>query len=297
MILLLGATGCLGTQVLRRLLTKRLPVRIIARGQVDWQSPLADRFKAQGVEVRYADFLQPDKLADAITGCDAVINTIGSMNFKDLDNLHEANFQIAKNLIEVTDQCGVQRFIQIGCLGASEKSKSAYLQSKWQADKLVQESKCDWTILRPSFMFGEKFQVKELLAPVVRFPAFLPVFGSGVNLVQPVSVENVAECILMSLYDRTTVRQTFELAGPELLTMSKFLEMLRENAGRAGGIINIPLDVTRNTASFLTKGLPKQFFNTELLELLTGDSASSRNDLKDKFGIDGATLSSYVTSS
>jgi uncharacterized protein YbjT (DUF2867 family) len=296
MILLLGATGCLGTQVLRRLLTMRLPVRIITRGQADWQSSFADRFKSHGVEVRYADFTQTERLAQAVEGCDAVINTIGALRCKNPSDINRINFEITKDLIEVSRQCNVPRFIQIGCLGATEHGSNPYFQAKWRADEAVKASQASWTILRPSFMFGEKFEFKEIVDPIARFKLFLPVFGSGVNHIAPVAVENVAECVLLSLHDRSTVGQVYELTGPDSFTMTQLLETLRKHAGLSGGTMNIPLDSTLKAGSFLARGLPATIFNMDLVHMLTSESASTRNDLTDKFGIKGTSLNSYLDS-
>ncbi|PWU02296.1 MAG: hypothetical protein C5B53_01835 [Candidatus Melainabacteria bacterium] len=294
MILLLGATGLLGTQVLSRLIENRWPVRVLSRGKVDWQSDYSERLKSQGVQVSYAEFDELDKLEGAFRDCTAVINTIGSLSTRNRASLRTANLEIAEIMVDMVQRCNVQRVIQLGCLGANQNAKSEYLKLKWLADSKVKECKAHWTILRPSYMFGEKFELLELVEPLVRFRPCLPVFGSGLNLIQPVWVEDVADALLLSLYDKTTVEKTYELAGPETFSMVEFLEMLRGETGLSQATVNLPSMASAYASSIINKALPGRLFHPDLVELITADSVSERNDLKDKFGINASSLSASL---
>jgi NADH dehydrogenase len=289
MILLLGATGLLGRQVLRRLMKNRWPVRVLSRGQADWQSDLVN-LRAQGVEIYYASFNEPERLEGAFRNCTAVINTIGCMSAKRLEHLRAANLEVVEKIVEMVSLCNVQRVIQVGCLGASEKSASEYFKFKWLADEAVKRCPAYWTILRPSYIFGEQFALLQLVKPLLRFRPFLPVIGSGLNLIEPVWVEDVADCILLSLYDKSSVGQVYELTGPEEVTMIELQERFRNQMGLIGPTVNVPSNTTAYVATLLAKVMPTQLFHPDLVPLLTSDSVSQRNDLKDKFGINGASL-------
>lgn len=143
-------------------------------------------------------------------------------------------------------------------------------------------------------MFGEKFELLELVEPLVRFRPCLPVFGSGLNLIQPVWVEDVADALLLSLYDKTTVEKTYELAGPETFSMVEFLEMLRGETGLSQATVNLPSMASAYASSIINKALPGRLFHPDLVELITADSVSERNDLKDKFGINASSLSASL---
>jgi NADH dehydrogenase len=294
MILLLGASGNLGQLVLERLIKNNLSVRILSRGQDDWRSPILSKYKSDKVEVFYAEASQPEALKQALNGCDAMINTIGSLSARLPVEIEAANYSVVETLVSAANESDVQRLIQVSCLGANARSNSLYLKSKWRAEEKVKEAKAYWTIFRPSYMFGEKFPLKELLDPLVRFRPILPVIGSGLNLIQPVAYEQVADCIVLSIYDKSSVGQIYELGGPEQLTMIAFIERLREHCNVSGPSLNLPLFVAEKSASAITKIWPKYWLNPEFVQFITADSVSSRNDLKDKFGIDGQSFSSQI---
>jgi uncharacterized protein YbjT (DUF2867 family) len=295
MILLLGATGSLGAKVLSRLIKNRWPVRVLSRGQSDWQSHYADNLKAQGVEVAYCDFDNSERLKEAFRGCTAVINAIGCLNSKDPLKMRAANLNTVERIAELVLECQIQRVIQVGCLGAREDSASEYLRLKWQADEKIMACPAHWTVVRPSYIFGEQFQFLELMKPLILFRPCLPVIGSGLNLIQPIWVEDVADCLILSLYDKNTVGQIYELGGPETLAMGQFFEMFRRQAGLSGPTVNIPFEASTRAGSMLAKVAPKQFLHPDLLQLATLDSASTRDDLKDKFGIKGSPISQFVS--
>jgi NADH dehydrogenase len=294
MILLLGATGLLGAQVLSRLVENRWPVRVLSRGNVDWQSDYTERLKSQGVQVHYADFDDLSKLEEAFRDCTAVVNTVGSISTKNNASLRTANLGIVETVVEMVSKCNVQRLIHLSCLGANQNAKSEYLKLKWQAEAKIKECQAHWTILKPSYMFGEKFALLELVEPLVRFRLCLPIFGSGLNLVQPVWVEDVADALLLSLYNKDTVEKTYELVGPETFSMVEFLEKLRSKTGLPQATVNLPSVASAYASSIISKAFPGKLFHPDLVELITADSASQRNDLKDNFGINASSLSASL---
>lgn len=295
MILLLGATGSLGRQLLSRLIKNHWPVRVLSSGKLDWQSSFTEHLKSQGVQIYYAGFNEREKLEDAFRDCTAVVNTIGLLNTKNQEELHTANLDIVTTIVEMVENCNVQRVVQVSCLGANQNSSSEYLKLKWLAETKVRACKAHWTILKPSYMFGEKFQFLELVKPLIHFRPCLPIIGSGLNLIQPVWVEDVADCLLLSLYDRTTVQQTYELAGPETFSMIEFLEMFRREAGLSGPTVNLPSAASAYATAMLAKVFQSQIFHPDLVQLITADSVSERRDLKDKFGIKGSSLTQSLS--
>jgi NADH dehydrogenase len=295
MILLLGATGSLGSQVLTRLIKNRWPVRVLKSGEQDWQSSYADDLKYQGVQVYYGGFNDLERLEDAFRDCTAVVNTIGLLNTKTYEDLRVANLDIVSTILEMVLKCNVQRVVQVSCLGANQNSSSEYLKLKWLAEAKVRECKALWTILKPSYMFGEKFQLLDLVKPLIQFRPCLPIIGSGLNLIQPIWVEDVADCILLSLYDKTTVQQTYELAGPETFSMIEFLELFRRKAGLSGPTVNLPSVASAYATNLLAKAVQSQIVHPDLIQLITADSVSERNDLKDKFDIKGSPLTKSLS--
>jgi uncharacterized protein YbjT (DUF2867 family) len=295
MILVLGATGLLGSHVFSSLRKLNLPMRVLARGGEDWQNSTSSILKSRSVEVHYGDALDKKQLAKALDGCRAVVNTIGALTAKTNQDLQAVNYQTVANIVELIPQSSVRRLVHVSCLGAREKSDCEYLRAKWLSEQKVRESTVYWTIFRPSFLFGEdSFPLYKLVEPMVKFRPFLPVLGSGLNVIQPVGAAEVAECIVQSIYNRETVSKSFELAGAKKYSVSDFMELLRKKINLSGPTLNVPLEVTAGAQNSILKAIPMQWLTSDLSKLLTADSATDQNDLELTFGLKGQDLESRL---
>jgi uncharacterized protein YbjT (DUF2867 family) len=290
MILLLGSTGLLGSHVFSSLRKLGLPLRVMVRGGEDWQNPTTSKLKSRNVEIHYGDALDKLQLAKALDGCRAVVNSIGALTAKTTEELHTINYQTVSNIVELIPQSSVRRLVHVSCLGARESSDCAYLKAKWLAEQKVRESNVYWTIFRTSYLFGESFPLYKLVEPMVNFRPFLPVMGSGLNMIQPVSAPEAAECIVQSIYNRETVSKCFEIAGTKKYSVSDFMELLRKKNGLGGPTFNVPLEVTAGAQNSIFKALPVQWLTSDLTKLLTAECSTDQNDLELTFGLKSKDL-------
>jgi NADH dehydrogenase len=285
MILLMGGTGLLGGQVLRRLREERYPVRLFTRGSRDWRHSSVHDLRQKGIEVIIANALDVERLYAAAEDCTAVINLVGSMPPQPGVDLHGLHITVVENILEVVKRRKIQRLIHVSCLGAGDESDGEYLTTKHDAEDLVRQTKLYWTIFRPSYIFGEKFPFLDVIMPLIKFRLFMPVVGSGQNNIQPVHVDNVAQAIVSSVYDKGTVAKTFDLAGPDQLSIQELMEVSRKSLGIPGLSMNIPSPTAAKAATGLSKLMPKSQLSTDVLQLLLSNSTTSENALEDYFNI------------
>jgi NADH dehydrogenase len=290
MILLLGSTGLLGSHVFSALRKLGLPLRVMARGGEDWQNPTSSKLKTRNVEIHYGDALDKEQLAKALDGCRAVVNSIGALTAKSTKELHAINYETVANICELIPHSTVRRLVHVSCLGARETSNCEYLRAKWLAEQKVRESSVYWTIFRTSYLFGETFPLYNLVEPMVKFRPFLPVLGSGLNLIQPVSAPEVAECIVQSIYNRDTVSKCFEMAGTKKYSVNDFMELLRRKHGLSGPTLNVPLEVTSSAQNSILKAIPGQWLTSDFTKLLTAECSTDQNDLELTFGLKSQDL-------
>jgi len=285
MILLMGGTGLLGGQVLRRLREERYPVRLFTRGSRDWRHSSVHDLRQKGIEVIIANALDLERLEAAAEECTAVINLVGSMPPQPGVDLRGLHVTVVKNILEVVNRRKIQRLIHVSCLGAEDDSDSEYQSTKHEAEELIRQTNLYWTIFRPSFIFGEKFPFLDAIMPLIKFRLFMPVVGSGQNSIQPVHVDNVAQAIVSSVYDKGTVANTFDLGGPDQLSIQELMEASRKSLGIAGVSMNIPSPTASKAASALSRLLPKNTLSAEVLQLLLSNSITEDNALEDYFKI------------
>ncbi|MBI2810151.1 MAG: NAD(P)H-binding protein [Candidatus Melainabacteria bacterium] len=283
MILLLGATGLLGGQVLRRLVDKKYPTKLFIRGSSDWKDASIQNLRHRGVDISVADVTDKEAVLASLVDCTAVINIVGSMRPNKNIDLQQLQVTAVKNLVAAAQRRGVQRFVHISCLGASSSSSSEYFRTKWESEKLVREAEHYWTIFRPSYMFGERFPFLDVIMPLIKFRMCMPVLGSGMNQIQPIWVDNVAECVVDSIYRKECVGQTFELGGPETYSMLNFMEKVRKELGITGPTFNITTPTVAKASAALSKLVPGSAISEEVVNLIMANSFTELNAAQSSF--------------
>jgi uncharacterized protein YbjT (DUF2867 family) len=228
-IFVTGATGFVGHVVVRALVAHGFLVRCLVR---PGSEALLKGFES--IDRVPGDVLEPDQLAASVEGCGAVVNLVGIIREHrargiTFDRLHT---QGTANMLGVAHEAGVKRFIQMSALGTRPGAKSRYHQTKWQAEEIVRASALDWTIFRPSLIYGPGDEFVSVLARMVRRLPAVPVLGDGQYHVQPVAVEQVAEGFARALRLPTTAAQTYEIAGPEPCRFVDLLDLIGAAQGR-----------------------------------------------------------------
>jgi uncharacterized protein YbjT (DUF2867 family) len=168
---------------------------------------------------------KPETYADALVGCDAVINLVGIIReFPGRGITYQRlHVQATEHLLRVTAAAGVRRYLHMSALGARAGAPSTYHRSKFQAEELVRSSGLDWTIFRPSVIFGPKDDFINKLAGLVSKLPIVPVIGSGTYRLQPIAGDDVARCFTMALTMPETIGAAYDLCGCDPLTYRELL--------------------------------------------------------------------------
>src|SRR4030095_16160378 len=169
------------------------------------------------------DVLDPASLAPALSGRDAVVHLVGIIHEKGAQTFERMHREAVENVIAAMKDAGIRRLLHMSAMGTSDDSPSEYGRTKAAGERAARESGLDWTIFRPSIIFGPGDGFVSLLAPIVaQTPLFVPVIGRGETKFQPVSVYDVAR-VFGDALDRpdATVGKTVEVGGPEVFTLNE----------------------------------------------------------------------------
>lgn len=287
MILVVGATGTVGRKVIDNLL--EIPgqqVRTLARGKSDWQGSFLPGFRRRGVDVITGDIRSEKAVERAVRGCKAIINCAGVMRSTPEDDLHEVNVEGVQNLIDQGKAAGVQRFIQLSCLGATEHATNQYFGAKWDAEELVTKSGMLWTIFRPSLIFGPDSSLYRILDFWVQRSPIIVMVGSGLNRFQPISADDVARCISQSVYERDTVKKIYDLVGPDTLDLYSLLGTIAEYQGRPVSALKIPSFIGVPLFGLLGKLNPKCPIDNNVMSVMTSDMIGDEAPMLAKFQLE-----------
>ncbi|MEM9303558.1 MAG: complex I NDUFA9 subunit family protein [Pseudomonadota bacterium] len=239
------------------------------------------------------DVYDPDMLAHHFAGADAVVNLVGILNEKGNDGsgFERAHVTLTETVIDACRRAEVSRLLQMSSLKAGE-GESHYLISKGKAEARVRDSGLDWTILRPSTIFGPGDSFLLRFASLLKMvPLFMPLACPNARM-QPVYVADVAAAFDRALTDRRAFGQTWELGGPEVMTLKEIVAYLRDLLGLRRTIIGLPDGIARLQASVFDL-VPGKPFSSDNFRSLQSDSVTDDNALP-KLGITPTPMNAVV---
>jgi NADH dehydrogenase len=195
------------------------------------------------VEQCRGDVLDPASLSAAFAGRDAVIHLVGIIHEKGAQTFDRMHREAAENVVAAMQGSGVGRLLHMSAVGAAEDSPSEYGRTKAAGERAVRGSGLDWTIIRPSIIFGPGDGFVSLLAPIVeKNPFFIPVIGNGRTRFQPVSVYDVARVFGEALEKPEAVGRAFELGGPDIFTLDEIYREIATVLGkRRKPLVHFPI--------------------------------------------------------
>jgi NADH dehydrogenase len=226
-VLVTGGTGFVGTHLVNRLLQRGHEVAVLARDP----EKTRNRYN-RPVETVRGDVLDAASLASAVAGRDAVVHLVGIIHDVKGPSFDRMHREATENIVAAAKAAGVRRLLHMSAMGSSEDAPSEYGRTKAAGEKAVRASGLDWTVFRPSIIFGPGDGFVSLLAPIVRLnPGFIPVIGPGTTRFQPVSIHDVARVYADALEKPETRGKAYEVGGPDILTLD---EIYREIAAAVG---------------------------------------------------------------
>ena len=279
LVLVTGATGFLGRRVVPELLARRHQVRCLVH------SPGRERlFDHREVEIHYGSVLNPESLGPAMHGVQSVVHLVGIIRTgrgSPFDRVHRQGTAI---VAEAAKEAGAREIIYVSAMGATSDPKYPYLHSKRQAELHITSSGMDYTILRPSVIFGEGDEFLTALAGLVRLGPVAPVIGSGRNRMQPVAVEDVARCVADSVGNSLVKGRTINLGGPHRLSYNDLLEEVALAMGRRLRLAHIPTAIAWPAVALLQNVLPRPPVTTAQLRMLGIRNVAEGPDMEQAFG-------------
>lgn len=221
-IFVTGGSGFVGTAVVRELLARGHVVYALSH-----RSGLASA--DQRLHTIRGDLFDSAALDAGIRGCDAVVHLVGIiMEHRSKGVTFERiHLEGTKNVVDAARRCGVARYVHMSALGTRPNASSRYHQTKWQAEEYVRASGLEWTLIRPSLIHGlggfmetEAAWARKRAMPYLAMPYFGagPLGTAGAGLLQPVYVNDVARAFADALDNPKTIRQSYDLAGPDRMT-------------------------------------------------------------------------------
>lgn len=250
-IFLTGGSGFVGSHVLPALLAAGHDVVALARTPKS-AATIAERNAtyAARLTTRIGDVTNPASLPAALVGCDAIVHLVAiPRDWNNGADLLRINTAGTEAMIAAASAAGITRFVHLGALGVQDREELHYAKSKARAERAVRESSLDWTIIKPSLIWGERDGFFNIVAALVKIPApAVPVPGNGKSRFQPVWVGDVARAIVQALGDPKSARRSFELGGPRYWTYTEITQEVARALGKRRIVVPMPVPLIRLVA-------------------------------------------------
>lgn len=289
-VLVAGGTGFIGQNLCERLVERGHDVTALAR-----EPDAADL--PDSVETAMGDVTAYDSIVDAFEDQDAVYNLVALSPLFEPRGGNEMHERIhlggTEHCLQAANEQDVDRFIQLSALGADPEGKTQYLRAKGRAEESVRASELDWTIFQPSVVFGDGGEFLNFTRKLTP-PILAPLPDGGQMRFQPIHVDDFVTILADSL-DEAHIGETYEIGGPERLTLAEVARMTRKARGQTVRIVPVPMSLAKVglTVGGFIPGFP---MGPDQYRSLTLDNITHQNAIQ-AFGMDGdelTTLSEYL---
>jgi uncharacterized protein YbjT (DUF2867 family) len=273
-LLLTGATGVVGGELLPALLDEGRDVRVLVR------DPRKLGEHRVNVQIALGDLRDPYSLRHAMRGVDQVVHLAATIRDQPCATIEELNGLATVRLLRSAERAGVERFVFFSAMGATGFQRTRFFRSKALAEHAVADSPVRSTVFAPSIVYRPGDPWIRLLEGLSILPA-MPVSGSGRARYQPIWARDVARCVVASLDGAGPAgpdgAQRYELAGPDVLSYDEIVERVLEARGRERPLVHVPLSLVRGglRALELVAG-PSVFATWEEAELMEVPMTSER---------------------
>ena len=292
-VLVTGATGFVGGEIARQLKAAGHSLRVLARNP---RSPRVQELVSNsGAEVHPGDVLEAASLEGGLSGIEAVVHLVGIISEVGDSTFERVHTGGTQNLAAAAQRAGVRRIVHMSALGTRSDAVSRYHRSKWAAEEVVRRSGLQFTIFRPSLIYGPRDQFVNLYAKIIRLSQVVPLLGSPRVRFQPVPVETVAAAFARSLDEPKSLGQTYDLCGLERLTLAEIVDRILAVLGKRRLKLWVPLGLACCQAmilEWLFAGLLRKAppLNRDQLVMLQEDNVGDPQPANQLFGLQPVPL-------
>lgn len=280
-VALFGGTGFVGSYLVEALVQAGITPVVLVRAGAEQKLPRRDRCEVISGEVG-----NMGAVTSVLSEADAVVYNIGILRESTArgDTFEELHYKAPRRIVDAAQQLGIRRFLLMSANGVRPDG-TAYQRTKFLAEEYLQATDLDWTIFRPSVIFGDPRGRMEFATQLRRdiidsslpaplfYPGMLPA-AAGASCMSPVHVEDVAQAFVRALRWQTGSKQTLHLGGPDERSWREILETVAAVAGRRKRMLPVPALGLSTAAALFDRFDAFPVTRDQLQMLLEGNTCS-----------------------
>ncbi|MFH1009710.1 MAG: complex I NDUFA9 subunit family protein [bacterium] len=280
-----GASGFVGRAIVAELLRRHHEPFLLIRPGSGAKLQEATASPAQTIQWVPGDILKPESYAGVLKGVDAVIHLIGILH-----EFGRARFDLmhrvaTENIVRESELANVKRYVHMSACGVGRLSKSVYMRTKLAGERIVRTSRLNWTIFRPSIIFGSG---DGFVMPFIRQFRKLPVAPlilGGRTRFQPIALEDVAHLFVDAAERTDLAEKTFEIGGRNIYSFRQIMDEIGSAIGKK--ILKIPVPrILLSPPTFLLERFRFFPLSRDQLIMLASDNICDSLAYSETFGLE-----------
>jgi uncharacterized protein YbjT (DUF2867 family) len=285
LVTVFGGSGFLGRSVVRALCKRDYRIRVAVR-----RPELAGHLQPLGrvgqIHAVQANLRYPASVEAAMRDTGMAINLVGILAPSGSQTFDAVQARGAETVAKAAAAVDAS-MVHVSAIGADENSPSRYAQAKAAGERAVLAALPSAVIMRPSVIFGPEDQFTNRFAALARMAPALPLIGGGVTKMQPVYVGDVATAIADAVEGKAKAGATYELGGPEVLSLREIIELILEITDRKRALLPLPFAIARLQALFLQFAPGAMKLTPDQVDLLRSDNVVSETAKAAGLTLDG----------
>ena len=249
LVTVFGGSGFVGRNVVRALCKRDYRIRVAVR-RPELAGHLQPLGKVGQIHAVQANLRYPASVEAAMRDSRVAINLVGILTEGGAQSFDAVQGEGAGAVAKAASAAGA-RMVHISAIGADANSPSRYARSKAVGETAVLSATPAATIMRPSIVFGPEDQFTNRFASLATISPMLPLIGGGATKLQPVYVGDVATAVADAVDGKTRAGATYELGGPEVLTMREIMEVILATIDRRRMLVSLPFGLAKLQARLL----------------------------------------------
>ncbi len=279
-IAITGASGFVGRHLVASLAETEHNIRLLVHKKH------IDNISGNKIETVFGDVHNPDSLNKAFGGIDAIYHLVGIIAETGQLTFEKTVAAGTKNVVAACIRNNVRHIVYLSALGTSETAISKYHQSKWQAEEAIRNSGIDYTIFRPSVIFGVGDGFVSMLVRLIKKSPLTPVVGRGDFLLQPVYIKDLVHLLIETLGNKKARNKTIEIGGPDKFSYKEILRIIKRVLNKKRGNLYLPMWFMKLNAFLLERILKPSPITTDQLKMLEVGNTCDNKNLYETFEIE-----------
>lgn len=229
---------------------------------------------ASAVEVVPGDVTKFETFAAHGSAIDTIVHCAALMLPNPADRITTVNVEGTANTIRFARDWAISRIVHVSAVSAVYASKNVYGISKARAEQLVVESGLDYTILRPTMIYGRGggLHFAKLVSLIKRAPGVIPVLGPGTARLQPVWIDDVVTAIELALASPQAMNRVYNVSGATVVTFNELVDLIVASAGLRRVKVHVPLAICAAAAVLIARLSESSMLSPESLRGLSQDA-------------------------